>query len=113
MSKDNWRCEICNAELSYCGVEDMDGPTLDCQECRLRERIAELEEDKNQELSTENKYKIAIVHIITLHRYLESWTHSIIFQGTNLSTAQVITEFVEDTNTVLKTVEEYLKREPK
>lgn len=32
----NQRCEDCNNELSYCGEMGVDGPTLDCRECRSR-----------------------------------------------------------------------------
>ena len=36
------RCPICNGELSYCGEQNSDGPTLDCLVCRLREEIERL-----------------------------------------------------------------------
>jgi hypothetical protein len=33
------RCEECGGELSYCGDMDVDGPRLDCLECRLKARL--------------------------------------------------------------------------
>lgn len=33
------RCDVCNAELSQCGLLGLDGePSLDCKECQLREQ---------------------------------------------------------------------------
>ena len=35
------RCEVCNSELSQCGVQGLDGePSLDCLVCTLREQLA-------------------------------------------------------------------------
>lgn len=35
------RCEVCNSELSQCGVQGLDGePSLDCLVCKLREELA-------------------------------------------------------------------------
>jgi hypothetical protein len=35
------RCEDCGAELSYCGEQNEDGPTLDCRVCKQGEIIQE------------------------------------------------------------------------
>lgn len=37
------RCEVCNGEMSYCGANSFDGPTLDCLICQLREKLAKYE----------------------------------------------------------------------
>lgn len=38
----NKRCETCNSELSYCGEMTVDGPSLDCEVCQLRDIIKDL-----------------------------------------------------------------------
>ena len=32
-----FRCPVCNGELSYCGPDGIDGPTVDCMLCKLRQ----------------------------------------------------------------------------
>lgn len=35
------RCEDCNAQLTACGPQAVDGiPTMDCKECQLRKQLA-------------------------------------------------------------------------
>ncbi len=47
---DHERCEICNSELSQCGMQGVDGePSLDCLVCTLRDQLA-AERDKVQTL---------------------------------------------------------------
>ncbi len=44
------RCEICNSELSQCGVQGVDGePSLDCLVCKLRRQL-DAEREKVQTL---------------------------------------------------------------
>jgi len=33
------RCSECSGELSYCGEMGIDGPTIDCKDCLLRDQI--------------------------------------------------------------------------
>jgi hypothetical protein len=43
------RCEVCNTELSQCGVQGVDGePSMDCLVCKLREQLAAEREKREQ-----------------------------------------------------------------
>jgi hypothetical protein len=45
------RCEVCNGELSQCGVQGIDGePSLDCLVCKLREQLAAERESHEKEM---------------------------------------------------------------